>query len=66
VHPALKGFGPYIAVVVELPHAGKVRMLGNLLGDPQQDVVIGTSVKAVFEPHDEARTPFTLVQWERA
>ena len=38
VHPALKGHGPYIVVLVELPDAGNVRMLGNLLGDPKQDV----------------------------
>ena len=66
VHPALKGFGPYIAVVVELPQAGKIRMLGNLLGDPQQDVQIGASVTAVFEPHDDAKTPYTLVHWQLA
>src|SRR5215469_16864249 len=32
VHPALRDAGPYIVVVVELPQAGSVRMLGNLLG----------------------------------
>ena len=36
VHPALKGHGPYIVVLVELPDAGNVRMLGNLLGDPRR------------------------------
>ena len=40
-----------------------VRMLGNLLGDPGQAVQIGAPVEAVFEPHDEATPPFTLVQW---
>jgi len=39
-------------------------MLGNLLGDPRQLVRIGASVKAVFEPHDAARVPFTLVHWK--
>lgn len=63
VHPALKGHPPYIVVLVELPGAGNVRMLGNLLGDPQQDVLIGASVEAVFEPHDDAKTPYTLVHW---
>jgi uncharacterized OB-fold protein len=63
VHPALKEVGPYIVVVVELPHAGKVRMLGNLLGDPRQEVVIGARVEAVFEHHNDAAPPFTLVQW---
>jgi len=63
VHPALKDAGPYIVVVVELPHAGGVRMLGNLLGDPRQEVVIGAPVEAVFEHHNDADPPFTLVQW---
>jgi uncharacterized OB-fold protein len=66
VHPALREHGPYIVVVVELPHAGKVRMLGNLLGDPRQEVVIGAPVEAVFEHHNDAEPPFTLVQWRYA
>ena len=63
VHPALKDHGPYLVVLVELPEAGNVRMLGNLLGDPRQAIQIGGAVEAVFEPHDEATPPFTLVQW---
>jgi uncharacterized OB-fold protein len=63
VHPALAQHGPYVVVLVELPHAGHVRMIGNLLGNPQQDVRIGAPVEAVFEPHDDAAPPFTLVQW---
>jgi uncharacterized OB-fold protein len=65
VHPALKDACPYIVAVVELPHAGGVRMLGNLLGDPRQEVVIGAPVEAVFEHHAEAEPAFTLVQWRR-
>jgi uncharacterized OB-fold protein len=63
VHPALKGQPPYLVVLVELPHADSVRMVGNLLGDPGQEVRIGASVEAVFEPHDEAKVPYALVQW---
>ena len=63
VHPALNGHGPYIAVLVELPHTENIRMLGNLIGDPQQAVPIGGAVEAVYEPHDTATPPFTLVQW---
>lgn len=59
VHPALNGHGPYIVVLVELPQYGNIRMVGNLLGDPRQEVKIGAPVEAVFEPHPE----FTLVQW---
>lgn len=61
--PALKDDVPYLTVLVELPHAGGVRMVGNLLGDPLREVEIGAEVKAVFEPHDEAEVPYTLVQW---
>ncbi len=63
VHPVLKEAGPYIIVVVELPDAGGIRMLGNLLGDPRQKIVIGTAVEAVFEHHNDVAHPFTLVQW---
>ena len=63
VHPALNGHGPYIAALVELPAAGNVRMVGNLLGDPKQEVTIGAPVEAVFEHHNAAKPPFTLVHW---
>ena len=64
VHTALNGHGPYIAVLVELPEYGNIRMVGNLLGDPLQTVTIGTAVEAVFEPHDNAKPPYTLVHWK--
>lgn len=64
VHPALKDAGPYLIVIVELPAASGIRMLGNLLGDPLQEVRIGAEVEAVFERHDDAKPPFTLVQWQ--
>jgi uncharacterized protein len=62
-HAALKQHGPYLAVLVELPHAGRVRMVGNLLGDPLQAVVIRAEVEGVFEHHLEADPPFSLLQW---
>jgi uncharacterized OB-fold protein len=65
VHPALKGQPPYVVVLVELPHAGGIRMVGNLLGDPMQAIQIGAPVEAVFEAHDAATPPFTLVQWRK-
>jgi uncharacterized OB-fold protein len=63
VHPALKDACPYMVVLVELPDAGNVRMVGNLLGDAMEDVVIGGEVEAVFEDHQADN--FTLVQWRR-
>jgi uncharacterized protein len=62
VHPALVGQGPYLVVLVELPDADNVRMVGNLLGDPMQEVRIGSEVQAVFEDHPDKDA--TLVQWE--
>ncbi len=64
VHPALKERGAYTVVLVELPHAGNIRMLGNLLGADDQEVIIGSEVAAVFEDHPDAGIPYTLVQWE--
>ena len=65
VHPALKDHGPYLAVVVELPQAGGLRMLGNLLGDPLQPVAIGAEVVGEFEAHagSDAVPPYGLLQW---
>jgi len=62
VHPSLAGHGPYLVVLVELPEAGNVRMLGNLLGDPMQEVVIGTPVQGVFEHHEDAG--YALLHWQ--
>jgi uncharacterized protein len=63
VHPALKDRCPYLAVLVELPQAGNVRMVGNLLGDPLQEVRIGAQVDGVFEHHADAAPPYSLLQW---
>lgn len=63
VHPALSAKLPYLVVLVELPDAGNVRMVGNLLGDPEQAVEIGAEVEAVFEDHPVEQV--TLVQWRR-
>jgi uncharacterized protein len=63
VHPALKDQGPYLVVLVELPAAGNIRMIGNLLGDPHQKVQIGAAVSVAFEHHPSADPPFTLAHW---
>jgi hypothetical protein len=49
--------------VLSLPHADGVRMVGNLLGDPMQEVVIGTDVEGVFEHHPDSDPPYSLLQW---
>ena len=65
VHPALADQGPYVVALVELPHAGNIRMVGNLLGDPEAPVAIGAAVDGVFEHHEDADPAYTLLQWQR-
>ena len=57
--------GPYNGGLVALPYAGNVPMIGNLPGDPAQEVTIGAKVKAVIERHDGDQ-PYALVQWQVA
>ena len=66
VHPALADACPYVVVLAEFPDADGIRMPGNLLGDPHAPVEIGALLSPVFEDHDDAEPPFTLVQWRRA
>ncbi len=63
VHPALADQGAFVIVLVELPHADNVRLVGNLLGDPMQPLEIGTAVAGVYEHHSENDPNFTLLQW---
>lgn len=63
VHPALAEQGPYVIVLVELPAADNVRLVGNLLGDPRAAVPIGAAVRGVFEHHRDGAEPYTLLQW---
>jgi uncharacterized OB-fold protein len=64
-HPVLAERLPYLVVLVRLPHAGDVRMIGNLLGDPMQQLQIGAPVTGIFEPHGEADPPYALLQWQQ-
>ena len=66
VHPALKDRGPYLVVIVELPHAGNIRMIGNLLGDPMAPVRVGAPVHVEYEHHNEAKPAYTLAHWRYA
>lgn len=63
VHPALADQGPYVVVLVELPQADNVRVVGNLLGDPEQPLQIGARVSGIFEHHNESDPNYTLLQW---
>jgi uncharacterized OB-fold protein len=65
-HPALQKHGPYLVVLVDLPEAGHVRMVGNLLGDPMQAVSVGARVKGVYEHHPDASPAYSLLHWTLA
>lgn len=65
VHPVLKGATPYVIVLVELPHAGGIRMIGNLLGNPMDEVVVGDQVRGEFEHHTDGSPAYTLLNWRR-
>jgi uncharacterized OB-fold protein len=62
VHPALVDRVPYLVAWVELDHPGLPRFLGNLLGDPRQEVRAGDPVSGVFEDREDG----TVLQWVRA
>lgn len=64
VHPSLNEQGPYLVVLIEVPSADNVRLIGNLLGDPRQEVKIGAAVSPVFEHHTASDPAFTLLQWQ--
>lgn len=64
VHPALREQGPYLVVLVEIPHADHVRLVGNLLGDPLQPVEIGAKVEGVFEHHIDLEPAYALLHWK--
>ncbi len=72
-HPAVTHAVPYIVLVVELPQADGVRVVGNLMpgadGPLAEDAVIpiGAPATAVFEDHPASESlaapAFTLVHW---
>lgn len=65
VTPVLAAAVPYVVALVVLPHAGGVRMVGNLVGDPLVDPPLDGPVTAVFEDHPATDTTpaYTLVHW---
>lgn len=61
-HSSLQGHAPYNVVVVELADAGNVRMVGNLLDVPNDQVRIGMDVEVTWEERGGVMMP----QWKRA
>lgn len=60
----LKDAVPYLVALIELEDAPGIRMLGNIVGDPGQEVRAGQAVEAVFEDHQRDGLRYTLVQWK--
>ena len=63
VRPNLKDHGPYLVVLIEMPLAGNIRLIGNLLGDPHQEVTLGAEVEGMYEHHNDSEPAYTLLQW---
>lgn len=63
VHPALSDQGPFLIGLVELPHADQIRLVGNIVGDPHQDIAIGAPVTGTFEHHPDHDPAYSLLHW---
>ena len=62
VHPALAEHVPYNVALIELPDAGRVRLVSNVLDVLPEDLRIGLEVEVVFEDVEEITLPrFRLV-----
>ncbi len=62
--PILRERVPYNVLIVEIPDAGNVRMVGNLIdGTPDEEIHVGMPVEVTFE---EVEEDVTLPQWKRA
>jgi uncharacterized OB-fold protein len=57
VHPSLADRVPYNVVLVELPDAGNVRLVTNLVDVAPGDVRVGLEVEVVFEDVEDATLP---------
>ena len=66
VHPALDPFVPYAVVLVALDELPEVRVVGNLLDVPIDEVAIGMPVVATWEElAADDGTVVLLPQWQR-
>jgi uncharacterized OB-fold protein len=66
VHPALRSHVPYAVVLVALDDAPHVRLLGNVLNRPPDEIAIGARVRVVFEEvkDPESGEALRIPQWE--
>ena len=61
VHPATAEKGPYNAVIVRLNDCGGVRVPGNVVGCPNEDIRIGMRVQLEWEDVEDVALP----RWRR-
>jgi hypothetical protein len=50
---------PYVVVLVELPEASGVRLIGNLVDPPRGPIPIGADLVSAFEHHES----HSLLHW---
>ena len=53
VTPAMAAYIPYVPAVIELPDAGGVRLISNIVGAPLEAIRIGAPVEAVWEDRED-------------
>ncbi len=63
VHPALADAVPYAVVLVVLDDDPEIRVVGNVVGLPPDDISIGMAVSAVWESHDVDDEVVRLLMW---
>ncbi len=62
-HSSLKDRVPFNVVVVEMPDAGNVRIVSNVIDAPFEEIYVGMPVEVVFEDYPEG---VTLPRFKRA
>lgn len=59
VHPALREWPPYNVAIIELPGAGNVRMVGNIIDAKDEELYMEMPVKITWEE----RQGVVIPQW---
>jgi len=57
VHPALTGRVPYNVALIELPDAGNVRVISNVVQVEPEELAVGLEVEVVFEEQGDLVLP---------
>jgi uncharacterized OB-fold protein len=63
--PGYDALVPYVSVLVELPQAGRVRMMGHLIGDTA-DPHVGDRVEGVYEAASAMTINLPVLRWRKA